>query len=159
MAAYCSGEGPYAVIAARFGVGEASVKRWVWRHRDHGHLEPNRKGGGTPSSIGAADIERLLDELRDATANELTAAYNRSRRGRDRVHVSSIKRALHRHGYTVKKNAAGRLECLRPRRPEQASRLPKNSHRHVVPSRIAQRKRPCALCRATEVNVRRLPGP
>ncbi len=29
VAAYCCGEGAYAVIAARFGVGEASVKRWV----------------------------------------------------------------------------------------------------------------------------------
>jgi transposase len=101
--AYELGEGAYSVIAARFGVGEASVKRWVWRHRECGNVTPTRKGGGTPSVVRAADIERLLDELRDATANELTVAYNRSRRREERLHVSSIKRALHRHGYTVKK--------------------------------------------------------
>ena len=108
VAAYEAGEGSYAAIADRFAIGEATAKRWVWRHRQTGDVEPMRKGGGTPSTIGAADLEGLIGKLGDPTANELTVEFNRGRPGRDRVHVSSMKRALHRHGYVVKKNADGR---------------------------------------------------
>lgn len=105
--AYEAGDGSYPVIAARFAVGEATVKRWVWRSRD-GELSPAKKGGGTPSRITAAEVDALVTQLRDPTAGEITAAYNRTRRGRARVHVSTLKRALHRFGYVVKKNGAGR---------------------------------------------------
>ncbi len=98
--AYESGEGAYHVVAAMFSLGEATVKRWVWRYRERGSVVPTPKGGGTPSTISASEIESILERLGDATANELTAEFNR--------HVSSMKRALHRHGYVVKKNAAGR---------------------------------------------------
>jgi len=56
----------------------------------------------------------LLGTLGDPTASELTVAYNRSRRGAARVHVSSVKRALHRHDYVVKKNGAGRKKWSGP---------------------------------------------
>lgn len=105
--AYEAGDGSYPVIAARFAVGEATVKRWVWRSRD-GELSPTKKGGGTLSRITAAEVDALVTQLRDPTAGEITAAYNRTRRGRARVHVSTLKRALHRFGYVVKKNGAGR---------------------------------------------------
>jgi len=72
------------------------------------------KEGGQRSTIAAAEIEAILEKLGDATANELTAEFNRTRRGGNRVHVSSMKRALHRHGYVVKKNAAGRWSVCGP---------------------------------------------
>lgn len=106
--AYEAGEGTHALIAARFDVGEASVKRWVLRHRRLGDLRPRPKGGGTPSVITAAAIDAALTAVPDATAIEPTAAFNRGRHWRSRVHVSSMKRALHRHGYVVKKSADGR---------------------------------------------------
>jgi transposase len=84
------------------------VKRWVAQQRREGHVRPQPKAGGTTSVLTAADLEALLVALGDPTAGELTATYNRRRRGRGRVHVSSMKRALHRHDYVVKKNAAGR---------------------------------------------------
>jgi len=112
--AYESGEGAYHVIAAMFSLGEATVKRWVWRFRERGSVVPTPKGGGTPSTITASEIESILERLGDATANELTAEFNRRRRGNHRVHVSSMKRALHRHGYVVKKNAAGRWSVCAP---------------------------------------------
>jgi transposase len=112
--AYESGEGAYHVIAAMFSLGEATVKRWVWRFRERGSVVPTPKGGGTPSTISASEIESILERLGDATANELTAEFNRGRRGKYRVHVSSMKRALHRHGYVVKKNAAGRWSVCGP---------------------------------------------
>ena len=105
--AYESGAGSYPVIAGQFTLGEATVKRWVWLKRRHGHVGAHRKGGGTPSSIDQAEIEAIITVLRDPTAIELTAEFNRHRRGRARIHVSSMKRALRRHGYVVKKNADG----------------------------------------------------
>jgi transposase len=106
--AYESAEGTYPEIAALFSVGEASVKRWVWLHRAQGHVRPRARGGGTPSSITREEVDTLVVELRDPTAGEITAAFNRGRRGKARVHVSSMKRALHRYGYVVKKSADGR---------------------------------------------------
>ena len=112
--AYEAGEGSYATLARQFQLGTATIKRWVAHHRRHGHVYPKRKAGGTPSSIGGAVVDALITELADPTAGELTAAYNRRRRGRSRVHVSSIKRALHRHDYVVKKNGAGRRKWSAP---------------------------------------------
>jgi transposase len=106
--AYESGDGSYPEVGALFSVGEASVRRWTALKRQRGSVEPKRKGGGTPSRISAAEIDAIVTALGDPTALEITAEYNRRRRGDARTHVSSIKRALHRFGYVVKKNAAGR---------------------------------------------------
>ena len=115
--AYEAGEGSYPALAARFSVGEATVKRWVWLQHKQGAVGPRPKGGGQLSLITLPELEQLIDELRDPTAGELTSAYNRRRR-RSRVHVSSIKRALHRYGYVIKKNADGRWRvCGRTSRP------------------------------------------
>ena len=106
--AYEAGEGSYATIAMQFQLGTATVKRWVAQQRREWHVRPQPKAGGTTSVLTAADLEAFLVVLGDPTAGELTATYNRRRRGRGRVHVSSMKRALHRHDYVVKNNAAGR---------------------------------------------------
>lgn len=99
------GEGGYIRLARRFGVGEATAKRWVWQFRDVGHVKPRPKGGGTPSEVSTAELEAILARYPDANAGEITAEYNRRRRGKQRRHASSIKRALYRAGYVVKKNA------------------------------------------------------
>ena len=106
--AYEVGDCSYPEVAAQFSVGEASVRRWVRLLERQGTVTPRSKRGGTPSTITVVDVERLIARLRDPTAGELTAAFNRRRRRRERVHVSSIKRALHRYGYVVKKSADGR---------------------------------------------------
>jgi len=106
--AYEVGDGSYATVAVAFSLGEATVKRWVWLQRKTGELAAQAKGGGNASTITSTDIESILAELGDANAGELTAVFNKGRRGSARVHVSSMKRALHRCGYVVKKNAAGR---------------------------------------------------
>ena len=112
--AYEAGEGSYATLAAQFQLGTATVKRWVAQQCRPGHVRPRPKAGGTVSVITSSDLEGLIGTLGDPTAGEVTAAYNRPRRGRARVHVSSIKRALHRHDYVVKKNAAGRRRWRGP---------------------------------------------
>jgi transposase len=106
--AYESGEGSYEEIAKRFDIGSASVKRWVRLHRRQGHVRAQKKGGGRRSDISVETIESVVSRLGDATASEIASEYNRGRRGKSRRHVSSIKRALYRAGFVVKKNAFGR---------------------------------------------------
>ncbi len=120
--AYEAGEGTHAAIGERFALGEATVKRWVWLMRKTGSISPQPKGGGTPSEIGGDEIASLLAQLRDPTAVELTAEFNRRRKRGMRVHVSSMKRALHRHGYVVKKSADGRWRVCAPTSSSDAAR-------------------------------------
>lgn len=120
--AYETGEGSAATIARLFKVGEATVKRWLWRQRDLGHVQPTKKAGGTRSAIQREEIDAIVAELKDANAVEITAAYNRGRRGSARVHVSTIKRALHRFGYVVKKSADGRSRFFAPMSSRSAPR-------------------------------------
>ena len=112
--AYERGEGSYETVAEIFDIGVATLRRWVRVYRDCGRLEPLRKGGGTPSRITETDVEKVLRAQPDATAVEITAAYNKHRRGGNRVHVSTIKRALHRFGYVVKKNEFARQNNFAP---------------------------------------------
>jgi transposase len=112
--AYEAGHGSYPAIAERFSVGEATVKRWIWRFHKDGEIAPRPRGGGTPSTITLSELESLMARLGDPTAGELTAEFNRSRRGQARLHVSSMKRALHRHNYVVKKSADGRWRVCAP---------------------------------------------
>jgi transposase len=106
--AYEKGEGSYPSISRRYSIGEATVRRWVELQRRCGNVAPRRKRGGTCSPIERAEIDTLIARLRDPTAGEMTAEFNHGRRGSNRVHVSSMKRALRRYGYVVKKNADGR---------------------------------------------------
>jgi transposase len=100
------GEGGYVLLARRFCVGEATAKRWVWKFRREGHVKPLKKGGGTPSDVTREEVEGILAKRPDANAGEITAEYNRGRRGKQRRHASSIKRALYRAGYVGKKTSS-----------------------------------------------------
>jgi len=110
-----SGQGTYEVVAKLFDIGSATLKRWVSQHRRAGHVRPQFKGGGTPSDVDSLELQVIVAKLGDGTASEITAEYNRHRRGASRRHVSSIKRALHRAGFVVKKNAFGRSNSYAPR--------------------------------------------
>lgn len=103
--AYESGEGSIPEVAAIFGIGEATLKRWVWRWRATGGVDPLDRGGGNPSPVDLERLQSLLVEEPDATTWELTAAYNNGLKGKARVHRSSILRALKRLGFVFKKNA------------------------------------------------------
>jgi len=73
--AYERGEGSYAKVAAKFRLGEATVRRWVSRFRDVGHVKPHKKkGGGRRSDISVKELEAILDKLDDPTAGEITAS-------------------------------------------------------------------------------------
>jgi transposase len=108
------GEGGYVRLARRFCVGEASAKRWVRQYRRDGDVNPLKKRGGTPSDVSLKELEAILARRPDANAGEITAEYNRGRRGARRRHASSIKRTLYRGGYVVKKNAFVRSNSFAP---------------------------------------------
>lgn len=112
--AYERGEGGYVLLARRFAIGEATAKRWVWRYQKEGHVQPRAKAGGVHSDVSLEDLEMILAAHPDANAGEITAAYNRGRRGKQRRHASSIKRALYRFGFVVKKNGYVRSSSSAP---------------------------------------------
>ena len=112
--AYQSGEGSLAEIAARFSLGEATVKRWLWLQRDKGDPSPPTWTPGPQAKVSRSDVDALVDRMGDANAGELTAEFNRHHRGSSRIHESSMKRALRRAGYVVKKNVGARSSSSAP---------------------------------------------
>lgn len=125
LKAYLAGEGSFTQLAARFGVGEASVNRILRLHRETGKVEPRPHGGGQAPLIGPDDAEALADIVRsnpDGTVDELTAAWNK--RMRPKVTRSSMLRALHRFGFTPKKRPSRRAKpsARKSRRNAQPSR-------------------------------------
>jgi transposase len=105
VAAYESGEGSFVVVAARFSIASRALQRWVVLKRETGALAPYAKGGGNASPVDLECLRGLLERHPDAIARELTTAYNAGRPRKERVHRSSIFRALHRLGFVFKKNA------------------------------------------------------
>ena len=102
-----------AAAARHFGLGAVSVRTWVKRFRERGHVRPDRQGGYRPSLI-ERERERIfsiLEErpaisgraLRDALAAE-GAVFN----------ASTVQRFLQRHG--LERNS--RLARLRRHRAD-----------------------------------------
>ena len=103
--AYERGEGSFDEVSARFEVARRALQRWVARHRETGSAAPLPRAGGNHSQVDMALLEKLIVEGGDATSHELTAAYNKSVSRSERVHRSSIQRALWRAGYVFKKKS------------------------------------------------------
>lgn len=77
--AWLNNEGSYAVLAQRFGVGEASVDRWVARMRRTGDVLPEPMGGARRATVvdeaGEQIIRDFLNSVPDSTLPELCAHY------------------------------------------------------------------------------------
>lgn len=108
LAAYERGEGTQAALAKRFGIGEASVRRWVRLKRETGSLEPRvAERYGPPPKIEMASmpvLEELLAEHPDATNQEF--ADMMAERTGIGVSASTISRAIAVLGWTRKKSAS-----------------------------------------------------
>lgn len=107
VAAIERGEGTLDEVAEQFGIGKRTLCTWLARQRDGAPLEPAARGGGNFSTVDIKRLLALVVATRDATTDELTRAYNASRAKKDRVHRSSILRALKREGFVFKKNVRG----------------------------------------------------
>ena len=96
-----------------------------------------------PSTSKWNKIEHRLFSFISINSGELTAEFNRARRRRDRVHVSSIKRALRRHGYVVKARRGARRSDSHElghepdvARSDSAHRMGRAVDGSVIPSRL-----------------------
>lgn len=106
--AYRNGEGTQKEVAQRFGIGEASLRRWLRLEEETGSVAPRLDyRRGPPRKIDVvqlAALEELLGEHSDATNEEL-AELLAVKTGLS-VSASSISRALALLGWTRKKNAS-----------------------------------------------------
>lgn len=114
VATYESGAGSYASVADQFSISQRSLERWVARSRDTGSVAPWRRGGGWQSPVALDVMHAVVREKPDRTTEELTRAYNRRVRKAQRVHRSSLLRALRRTGYVFKKNVRGPQNRIAP---------------------------------------------
>lgn len=104
--AYAAG-GTYKGVAKQFAVSDRSLLRWVMQERETGSLAPLRKGGGQRSLVDGTLLQQVLSEKPDGITEELTRLYNGRVPRSQRVHRSSILRALKRADYVFKKNVRG----------------------------------------------------
>ena len=91
-------------IAVVFQVGLTSVKRYVHRAATGLSLHPRLPPGARPK-LTHEDLAWLKTQIETnpyITSYELCALYNRAHR-RNRVHRSTVLRAMHKLGFTHKK--------------------------------------------------------
>jgi transposase len=103
--AHKAGEGTYDEIALRFGVGRASVSRWLRLERETGTLVPGRHGGGQTSKLDKEQLEqfrRIVLAKPDATRAEMAKTLKKETKVT--VSVATVGRALRRIGFTRKKS-------------------------------------------------------
>ncbi len=99
--------GTYTGVAEQFGVSVSSLLRWVMREREIGSPAPFKKRGGRRSPVVWVVLEAIVTEKPDGTTEELRRLYNARVRRPERVHRSSVLRALKARGYVFKKNVRG----------------------------------------------------
>lgn len=88
--------------AARlFGVGIATVNRWIALYRQTGSVDPRPRGGGQPLRADDQVVREIVEARSDATRQEI--AKEHKKRTGIALSVASIGRSLMRLGYTRKK--------------------------------------------------------
>lgn len=130
VAAYKAGRGTYRQIAELFGVGEASVDRWLRLDRENKSVEAAPHAGGNPAKVPPekyGDLARLVAEKPDRMVVEIRDEWER----REGVSLSrsAMQRALLKAGFTWKKNAFVRLSRSAPRSRRSAPSSAKRSAR------------------------------
>lgn len=91
-------------VCELFNVARGTIVNWLRIRRETGDVEPLPHGGGNPIRVRTEVLEAVLGELPDGTRKELTQLYNQKVPRRERVHESSLYRALRRNGYVSKKS-------------------------------------------------------
>ena len=86
---YLRGDGTYEEVAEQFAIGTASLRRWVRRMRERGHVEPDGHSGGRASKVpddALMELRAFVGEDADRTVPEITAQWCRRRGGAARLH-------------------------------------------------------------------------
>lgn len=70
----------YPETATRYGVSEASVRRWVKQYKTEGDVKPKPNGGGRPRSLDPATdypiVEGIVTAQPDLTYHEIHRRFN-----------------------------------------------------------------------------------
>jgi transposase len=100
--AYESGKGTQAEIACIFGVSIKTLQRWLFCYRQTGRINPLPRGHCRASFEGQTLklLDKLVKDHPDATLEQLRQMSGTS------ASIMSVKRALDRLGYRVKKNTS-----------------------------------------------------
>ena len=105
LSAYEQGTGSVHTVAARFGIGHASLSRWIKRKRATGSPERLPRGGGTPRRVQADDEALLRSWLReDPSITQQKLARRLSEATGHSVSQQTICRTIQRMGQTLKKS-------------------------------------------------------
>jgi len=112
-AAVRAAEESHTLIAERFCVSVTTVERISRKLREGQSLEPKKRPGRRRvlQDEHLAWIREQLENNPYMSSYELSARFNRRFRG-NRVHRSTILRAMHELGYSFKKNSV--LTAKRP---------------------------------------------
>jgi putative transposase len=98
----------HGALAARFRVGESTVRGWLRRARETGSVAAKPHGGGGPPKVGAAGgavLAALVAERNDRTLAELAALYGH--RTGVAVSIHAVARACRRLDLRRKKKEPG----------------------------------------------------
>jgi transposase len=130
VAAYKAGRGTYREIAELFGIGEASVDRWLRLDREQDSVEAAPHGGGNPAKVPQdkyPNLVRLVTEKPDRSVVEIRDEWER----REGVSLSrsAMQRALLKAGFSWKKNAFVRANSSARRSKNSAPRSVENSEK------------------------------
>lgn len=113
--AYLAGEGTYAEIAARFGVGEATVSRMLRRERERGDLKPKAWAGGPTPTISddeLSELRELVAATPDGTLDDFCDGWEKLKGVR--VSRATMGRTVRRAGLTRKRKRFRPSEQQRP---------------------------------------------
>ena len=105
ITAYEQGNGSLHSVASCFGIGHASLSRWIKRKRSTGLPERLPRGGGTPRRVQADDEALLRAWLReDPSITQHRLAHRLSEATGRSVSQQTICRTIQRMGQTLKKS-------------------------------------------------------
>lgn len=108
MKTYLDTDGLSIVAAAKmFGVGPASLGRWLKRSRERGSVAPDPMGGDHRTIVGEDGLlilRGLAPERPDAVIEDFVELFEE--RTGVRVSIATMGRALHRAGLSRKKKAS-----------------------------------------------------
>jgi len=113
VAAYESGlSGTYAQTAVLFGVGRATVNRWLRRKRQSGDVKPLPRPGNNPRRVDLNWLRAHAQQHPDARLVDRVQAWQAH--GGMRVHIATMSKAMRTIGWTYKKKTPMARERERP---------------------------------------------
>ena len=105
--AYESGRtGNYDETADIFGIGVASVSRWLRKFRETGDVCPRSRKGNNPRKVDLDWLNTHAESYPDARIIDRVEAW--AEHSGIRVRIETMRQSLHSIGWSFKKNADGK---------------------------------------------------